>query len=133
MKNIIRLRDDTLIDPDIKVGVMIAIMFLEDCFSVVRVSWGPESEWEEPMDGAVEQHWLFDEEETRKLMQVTEAENGTELINVMYNRFKDYAHEADYYITEWCKSKGIEYLFYYHREMTSQMELIMSKLRKDDR
>lgn len=129
---VVCFRDDAISNPDIEVGVMIAMEFFDGIFSVVRVSWGPEEEWEHPMDGAVEQHWLFMEEETKQLMGRTGTDNGRDLLDALYNRFKDNAHDADYYIEEWCKAEGIDYVFYYHREMTRQTEEKLHKIRKNN-
>ena len=125
-------RDDAIIDPNIKVGVMIALEYFDGRLNMVRVSWGPEEEWEHPMDGAVEQHWLFMEEETKQLMARTDTDNGKDLVQTLYNRFKDNAHDADFIIEEWCKAEGIDYIFYYHRELTERMERVLVEMRKDE-
>ncbi len=122
-------RDDALHDPNIKVGVMIAIEYYNGWFSLVRVNWGPEEEWECPMDGAVEQHWLFCEEETKKLMQLTDASNGKELIRAIHDRFRDNACEADYAIIEWCKEERVEYFFGYYRELTKRTKRMLVEMR----
>lgn len=115
-------RDDAIKDPNIKVGVMIAIEYGDDDrFSMVRVNWGPEAKWERPLDGAVEQHWYFSEEDTKELMLRTNTHTGQDLIQAIYDRFKKYAHDADSYITRWCETEGIEYIFCYYREMTEKM------------
>ena len=123
-------RDDAISNPDIVVGVMIAIEYCDNKFSMVRVNWGPEEEWEYDFDGAVEQHWLFNEENTLKLMARMGASNGKELIETIYQRFKEHSSEADYVIEDWCKAEGINYFFYYHREMTHEMEEKLHKIRK---
>ena len=114
-------RDDAIKDPNIKVGVMIAIEYGDDRFSMVRVNWGAEAKWERPLDGAVEQHWYFSEEDTKELMLRTNTHTGQDLIQVIYDRFKKYAHDADSYIARWCETEGIEYIFCYYREMTEKM------------
>ena len=124
-------RDDAIKDPNIMVGVMIAIEYRDNCFSILRVNWGPESEWECPFDGAVEQHWLFFEEETKELMRLTGTHNGQELVQAIYNRFKDQAQNADYYIAEWCDAEGIDYNFYYHRQMTEHTIQQLQEMRKE--
>lgn len=124
-------RDDALHDPNIKVGVMIAIEYYNGWFSLVRINWGPEEEWECPMDGAVEQHWLFCEEETRKLMRLTGTSNGKELIRAIYHRFRVSAYKADYAIIEWCKEEKVDYVFYYHRELTEKTEKMLAEMRHE--
>lgn len=113
-------RDDAAMDPDIRVGVMIAIEYGDDRFSMVRVNWGPEAKWERPLDGAVEQHWYFSEESTKELMLRTNTHTGQDLIQAIYDRFKDDAHDADSSVAHWCDVEGIEYVFYYYREMTEE-------------
>lgn len=122
-------RDDALQDPNIKVGVVIAIEYSSGRFSLVRVNWGPEEKWECPMDGAVEQRWLFCEEETKKLMQLTDASNGKELIRAIHDRFRDNACEADYAIIEWCKEERVDYFFGYYRELTKRTRRMLAEMR----
>ena len=125
----IRFRDDAIIEPGIKVGVMIAIEYYNNCFSMARLNWGPEMKWECPFDGAVEQHWLFNEETTKQLMLKTGARNGIELLNAMYDRFKKRARNANYHIEKWCKQQGFDYYFYYHRETTDRMMELLHEMR----
>ena len=128
---VVCFRDDAIKDPNIKVGVMIAIEYNSDRFSLVRVNWGPEEEWECPMDGAVEQRWLFCEEETRKLMRLTGASNGKELIRAIHDRFRDNACEADYAIIEWCKEERVDYFFGYYRELTKRTKRMLVEMRHE--
>ena len=128
---VVCFRDDAIKDPNIKVGVMIAIEYSGGWFSLVRVNWGPEEEWECPMDGVVEQHWLFCEEETKKLMQLTDASNGKELIRAIHDRFRDNACEADYAIIEWCKEERVEYFFGYSRELTKRTKRMLVEMRHE--
>ena len=128
---VVCFRDDAIKDPNIKVGVMIAIEYSGGRFSLFRVNWGPEEEWECPMDGAVEQRWLFCEEETRKLMRLTGASNGKELIRAIYHRFSDNAHEADYAIIEWCKEERVDYFFGYYRELTKRTKRMLVEMRHE--
>lgn len=127
---VVCFRDDAIKDPNIKVGVMIAIEYSGGRFSLFRVNWGPEEEWECPMDGAVEQHWLFSEEETKKLMQLTNASNGKGLIRAIHDRFRDNACEADYAIIEWCKEERVDYFFGYYRELTKRTKSMLVEMRK---
>lgn len=124
-------RDDAITDPYNKVGVVIVIESFEERFSMFRVNWGPESEWEHPFDGAVEQHWYFTEEDTQKLMVKTKAHDGIELLNTLYERFKSKSRNADYYIAKWCRTKGIEYWFYYHRCLTKDTKKKLKEMRTD--
>ena len=124
-------RDDALQNPNTKVGVMIAIEYNSGWFSLVRVNWGPEEEWECPMDGAIEQHWLFCEEETQKLMRLMDTSNGKDLIRAIHHRFSECAHEADCAIIEWCKEEKVDYIFYYHRELTKKTEKMLAEMRHE--
>ena len=128
---VVCFRDDAIRDPNIKVGVMIVIEYYGGRCSLVRVNWGPEEEWECPMDRAVEQHWLFSEEATTKLMALTGTHDGKGLINAIYNSFKDKAHAADFYFTEWCLEEGIDFSFFYYRQLTERMEKMIKKMRQE--
>lgn len=128
---VVCFRDDAIKDPNIKVGVMIAIEYSGGRFSLFRVNWGPEEEWECPMDGAVEQHWLFCEEETRKLMRLTGTSNGKELIRAIYHRFRVSAYKADYAIIEWCKEERVDYFFGYYRELTKRTKRMLVEMRHE--
>ena len=124
-------RDDAITELDIKVGVVIAIEF--DCgqLSMIRVNWGPEEDWECPFDG--EQHWLFSKEETKKLMQLTRSSNGRELVNAVYDRFKNNAYEADYNIIRWCQEEKVEYFFFYYRQITEKTRRKLAVMRPHGR
>lgn len=124
-------RDDAITDPYNRGGVAIVIEFIEERFSMFRVNWGPERERGHSFDGAVEQHWYFTEEDTKQLMAKTKAHNGIELLNIMYERFKNNARNADYYIAKWCRTKGIEYWFYYHRCLTKDAKKKLKEIRSD--
>lgn len=122
-------RDDAITELDIKVGVVIAIEFDRGQLSMIRVNWGPEEGWECPFDGAVEQHWLFSKEETKKLMQLTRSSNGRELVNAVYDRFKNNAHEADHDIIKWCQEEKVEYFFFYYRQITEKTKRKLAVMR----
>ena len=124
-------RDDAITDPYNRAGVAIVIEFFEERFSMFRVNLGPEREREHSFDGAVEQHWYFTEEATKQLMAKTKAHNGIELLDIMYERFKNRARNADYGIANWCRTKGIEYWFYYYRCMTKDTKKKLKVLRSD--
>ncbi len=123
-------RDDEVTDPDCEVGVAIAIEFNDGLLSMVRLNWGPEDKWECPFDVAMEQHWLFSDEGTMKMMLLTGTNNGKELIHAIKHQFSDYANEADSAIIKWCKEEEIEYHFYYHREMNENTLNQLAEMRK---
>jgi len=77
----------------------------------------------------VEQHWLFSKEETKKLMQLTRSSNGRELVNAVYDRFKNNAYEADYNIIRWCQEEKVEYFFFYYRQITEETRRKLAVMR----
>lgn len=107
-------RDDAANDPKVKIGSMIAIEYHNGRLSMVRVNWGDDEDWERSRDGEVELNWMFDEENTKKMMRLTGTNTGKSLINVLYERFKQNAYDADSYIIRWCDTKGIVYNYYVH-------------------
>ena len=124
-------RDDAVTDINANVGVMIAIEYNDGLFSMYRVYTGTRGELECCHDGALEQHWYFSEENTKKLLHITNTDNGKDFIDTIYNRFKKDVHNADCKITEWCEANGIEFIYYYHRELTEQMKIKLLKIQKN--
>ena len=92
-----------------EVGSMIAVEYNRSRFMMVMVYWGDELDYERSVDGEVEQEWIFDEENTRKLMLRTGARTGKELIEAVKGRFMPKGGSADLAILNFCKEKGIEY------------------------
>lgn len=72
-------------------------------------SWGGTSgDWSD-RHGRSEKNYIWDEENTKKLMLRTGTKNGKELVNAIYERFKSRGASADFYVTQFCKEKGIMY------------------------
>lgn len=93
------------------IGTMLSIAYDNGKFSMVKVNWGTEEDYERSRDGEVEMNWWFDEENTKKLMLRTGTHNGKDMIKAMYERFKDKADIADFFIILFCDEKKIEYTY----------------------
>lgn len=103
----VRLHDDGVKSE----GTMLSIAYDNGKFSMVKVNWGTEEDYERSRDGEVEMNWWFDEENTKKLMLRTGTHNGKDMIKAMYERFKDKADIADFFIILFCDEKEIEYTY----------------------
>ena len=66
-------------------------------------------EYERNKRGEVEANYVWDEENTKKLMLRTGTHNGKDLVKAMYERFGDKDSSADSYIRKFCEEKGIKY------------------------
>lgn len=60
--------------------------------------------------GRSEKNYIWNEENTKKLMLRTGTHNGKDLVAAINDRFKKEGISADYYITQFCEEKGIEYV-----------------------
>lgn len=98
-------------DIDKSIGTMLSIAYDNGKFSIVKVNWGAEEDYERSRDGKVEMNWCFDEENTKKLMLRTGTHNGKDMLRALYERFKEKADMADFYITKFCDEKKIEYTY----------------------
>lgn len=96
-------------DGDKGIGTMLVIEFCDGKFSMEKVNWGTEEDVERSRDGEVEMTWIFDDENTQKLMLRTGTHNGKELIEEMNNRFRKHKNHADEYIERFCEEKEITY------------------------
>lgn len=104
----VRLNDDV----GKSIGTMLAIAYDNGKFSMVKVNWGTEVDYERSRDGEVEMNWYFDEENTKKLMLRTGTHNGKDMLKALYERFKEKADMADFYIIKFCDEKEIKYTYY---------------------
>ena len=71
--------------------------------------WGSEMEYECNERGEVETNYIWDEENTKKLMLRTGTHNGKDLVKAIYERFGNKGSSADFYICQFCDEKGIKY------------------------
>lgn len=100
-----------LYDEEKTMGTMLSIAYVNGKFSIVKVNWGTEEDKEHSRDGEVEMNWWFDEENTNKLMLRTGTHNGGDMIQAMYELFKEKVDMADFYITGFCDEKKIKYTY----------------------
>lgn len=109
----IKFRDDAE-NGNVDMGTLIAIHYDDGIFQIVKVNWGAEEDYERSRSGEVEMNWYFDEENTKKLMLRTGTHDAKSMMHSIYERFKDKAQMADWYITKFCDEKGIKYTFNVH-------------------
>lgn len=93
------------------IGTMLSIAYDNGKFSIVKVNWGAEEDYERSRVGEVEMNWYFDEENTKKLMLRTGTHNGKDMLRALHERFKEKADMADFYITKFCDEKEIKYIY----------------------
>lgn len=93
------------------IETMLSIAYDNGKFSIVKVNWGTEEDYERSHNGEVEMNWCFDEENTKKLMLRTGTHNGKDMLRALYERFKEKADMADFYITKFCDEKEIKYTY----------------------
>ena len=73
--------------------------------------WGSELDYEYNRHGEVEHNYIWDEENTEKMMLRTGSRNGKELVEAIRDRFHIHGALADVKIREWCEEKDIRYSF----------------------
>ena len=92
-----------------KVGQSLDFVYDNGRCGMNHYYWGSEMDYERSRDGEVESHYIWDEENTKKLMLRTGTHNGKDLVKAIYERFKDKGTSADLCIREFCEKKGIKY------------------------
>lgn len=107
------LQNDAEKDPNIAMGTLVVIGYENGKFFMHIVNWGAEEDYERSRRGIVEQDWLYNEENTRKLMEHLRVRTGKGLVNKMYRRFKGRT-SPDWAITRYCKERGIEGQYFVH-------------------
>lgn len=107
------LQNDAEKDPDIAMGTLVVIGYENGKFFMHIVNWGAEEDYERSRYGIVEQGWLYDEENTQKLMEHLRVRTGKGLVNKMCRRFKGRT-SPDWVITSYCKKRGIEGQYFVH-------------------
>lgn len=107
------LQNDAEKDPDISAGSLVVIGYKEGHFFMNVVNWGADEDYERSCRGIVEQDWLFDKDNTRKLMGYMGVCTGKGLIGKMSRRFKGRIL-PDFTIIEYCNKRGIESQYFVH-------------------
>lgn len=107
------LQNDAEKDPDISAGSLVVIGYKEGQFFMNVVNWGADEDYERSRRGIVEQDWLFDKENTKKLMECMEVRTGKELIDKLCKRFKGHTL-PDFAITDYCDKMGIKSQYFVH-------------------
>lgn len=106
----VTFQDDSW-DKRASMGTLLVAGFLNGKFYMVKTNWGAEDDYARSREGEVEMNWHFDEENTKKMMLRTGTHNGWDLLQTIYNRYKQHRGDADEYITRWCDEKDIEYSY----------------------
>ena len=94
-----------------KVGDILDFVYEDGRCGMNHYYWGSEIDYEYNRHGEVEHNYIWNEENTKKLMLRTGTKNGKALVEAIYERFSKYKGCADLHIRQWCKEKGIEYDF----------------------
>lgn len=94
-----------------KVGDIIDFVYEDGCCGMNHYYWGSDIDYEYNRHGEVEHNYIWDGENTKKLMLRTGTKNGKDLVKAIYDRFHHHKDCADFYIWQWCEQKGIEYDF----------------------
>lgn len=94
-----------------KVGDILDFVYEDGRCGMNHYYWGSEIDYEYNRHGEVEHNYIWNEENTKKLMLRTGTKNGKALVEAIYERFSKYKGCADLYIRQWCEEKGIEYDF----------------------
>lgn len=94
-----------------KVGNLLDFVYDDGRCGMNHYYWGSEMEYEYNRHGTVEHNYVWDEENTKKLMLRTGTKNGKDLVAAIYERFHAHKGTADFYIKKWCEEKGIKYDF----------------------
>jgi len=93
-----------------KVGELLDFVYENGRCGMNHYYWGSEIDYEYNCRGEVEHNYIWDEENTKKLMLRTGTKNGRELVNDIFNRFHGERGNADSKIIQWCESKMIKYV-----------------------
>lgn len=93
------------------VGELLDFVFEDGRCGMNHYFWGSETDYEYNQYGEVEHNYIWDKENTEKLMLRTGSKNGKDLVNNIYERFHANGSYADQLIKEWCKQKKILYVF----------------------
>ena len=94
-----------------KVGDILDFVYEDGRCGMIHYYWGSEIDYEYNRHGEVEHNYIWNEENTKKLMLRTGTKNGKALVEAIYERFSKYKGCADFHIRQWCEEKGIEYDF----------------------
>ena len=94
-----------------KVGDILDFVYEDGRCGMNHYYWGSEIDYEYNRHGEVEHNYIWNEENTKKLMLRTGTKNGKALVEAIYERFSKYTGCADFHIRQWCEEKGIEYDF----------------------
>lgn len=91
-----------------QVGESIDFVYEEGRCGMNHYYWGGETDYELNRRGRVEQNYIWDEENTKKLMLETDTKNGKDLVSAIYQQFHSYGSIADFHIKKWCEEKEIK-------------------------
>lgn len=94
-----------------KVGEILDFVYKDGRCGMNHYYWGSEIDYEYNRHGEVEHNYIWDEENTKKLMLRTGTKNGKDLVAEIYRRFSKHKGSADFYIRQWCENKNIKYDF----------------------
>ena len=94
-----------------KVGQMLDFVYENGRCGMNHYYWGSKMEYEYNRRGEVEHNYVWDEENTKKLMLRTGTKNGKALVEAIYDRFHSDGAFAGDNIKRWCQKKEITYTF----------------------
>lgn len=92
-----------------KEGIALYFIYDDGRCGMNKYYWGSDIDNEYNRRGEVEANYMWDEENTRKLMLRTGTHNGKDLVEAIYERFKQYKDSANTHICNWCDEKDIKY------------------------
>lgn len=94
-----------------KVGQFLDFVYENGRCGMNHYYWGSDMEYEYNRNGEVEHNYIWNEENTKKLMLRTGTKNGKDLVNAIYERFHNEGPLACHAIKDWCEKKDIKYAF----------------------
>ena len=100
-----------LFEKEGEVGQLLNFVYANGRCGMNHYYWGSDMDYERNRDGEVEHNFIWDEENTKKMMLRTGTKNGKDLVKAIYERFHAYGTFASNRIEDWCKKKNIEYDF----------------------
>jgi hypothetical protein len=84
-----------------KVGNLLDFVYDDGQCGMNHYYWGSEMDYEYNRHGRVEHNYIWNEENTKKLMLCTGTKNGKNLVAAIYERFHTHKGSADFYIRKW--------------------------------
>lgn len=90
-------------------GIALYFVYKDGRCGMNKYCWGSDIDYEYNRRGEVEANYIWDKENTRKLMLRTGTHNGKDMVRAIYEKFQQHKDSANTYICNWCDEKGIKY------------------------